>query len=143
MVNFYPNTSSSVVVAESVALNGISNLNYVPLNDVVSSSPKPLVLVFNGTFLDDRLQSVHIRFFCDESVDGFQASVSSLAVFTGFYDGVHSFGWRSSHACPRELGRFVDMDDQQSGNPDENGHKSLADRSISRYRIAIIVVVIG
>ncbi|THU83551.1 hypothetical protein K435DRAFT_425234 [Dendrothele bispora CBS 962.96] len=34
------------------------------------------------------------------------------------------------------------MDDQQLENPDETGDKSLAD-SISRYKIAIIVVVIG
>ncbi|KAK7457139.1 hypothetical protein VKT23_010439 [Stygiomarasmius scandens] len=153
-----PNTSTSVTVAESVVFTGISRLS---TDDVAPSTPEPFILELNGTVHNAKLQSTRIRFICDESIDEPRAEISSLPSFTGSYDGVHSFEWRSSHACPREYGQTeietASADDEKSENPDSDGNKDGEDNKdgdgdnlvnpvppySARRRAAIIIIVIG
>ncbi|THU83850.1 hypothetical protein K435DRAFT_870866 [Dendrothele bispora CBS 962.96] len=75
-------------------------LNFYEDNTLATASS---ILGLNDTVHNSKLQS---NFICDESIDSLQAKPSSIPSFSGNWDGMHSFEWRSSHACPRASGQL-------------------------------------
>ncbi|THU83848.1 hypothetical protein K435DRAFT_870864 [Dendrothele bispora CBS 962.96] len=139
-----PETSASVAVAEFASLANIPKLDF-------HCEDNTLVTERNGTFI------------CDESIDSLRAEPSSIPSFSGGRDGVHSFEWRSSHACPRASGQLstsetIHAEESQSDSPqdaepekgnegEENGDEgNLVDHVPSysaRRRAAIILAIVG
>ncbi|THU98768.1 hypothetical protein K435DRAFT_777284 [Dendrothele bispora CBS 962.96] len=155
-----PETSTSVAVAEFASLANIPKLNFHEDNTLTTAS---FILELNGTVHDSKLQSTRIKFICDESIDSLRAEPSSIPFFSGNWDGVHSFEWRSSHACPRASGQLkttevIHAEESQSDSPqdaepekgnegEENGDEgNLVDHVPSysaRRRAAIILAIVG